>query len=105
MKASLNGVLNFSILDGWWIEGHRGGITGWAIGKPPTEETLEEETFEGDAEDLYRKLEEVILPIFYSDREAWIEMMKNALSLNSSFFSTHRMMLQYVSGAYFKKSD
>ena len=105
MKAALNGVLNFSILDGWWIEGHREGITGWGIGKPPTEETLEEETHEGDAEDLYRKLEEIILPKFYSDREAWIEMMKNALSLNSSFFSTHRMMLQYVSGAYFKKSD
>jgi starch phosphorylase len=103
MKSALNGVLNFSILDGWWIEGHREGITGWSIGTPPTEETLQEDTREGDAADLYYKLEEIILPKYYSDQNGWIEMMKNALSLNSSFFSTHRMMLQYVTSAYLKK--
>ncbi len=103
MKSALNGVLNFSILDGWWIEGHREGITGWSIGKPPTENTLDEDTREGDASDLYHKLEETILPKFYSNQNGWVEMMKNALSLNSSFFSTHRMMLQYVSSAYLKK--
>jgi starch phosphorylase len=103
MKAALNGVLNFSILDGWWIEGHREGITGWCIGKPPTDGLQTDATDEADILDLYDKLERIILSKYYKDREGWIEMMKNALSLNSSFFSTHRMMLEYVSGAYLKK--
>ncbi len=104
MKATLNGVLNFSVLDGWWIEGHREGITGWAIGPDPTEKGLSGANDEADANDLYQKLENVILRTYYGDLQLWIEMMRNALSLNGSFFSTNRMMLQYVSSAYLPKS-
>ncbi len=57
MKASHNGVMNFSVLDGWWIEGHIEGFTGWSIGPAPTETILVENTdIAVDAEDLYNKL-------------------------------------------------
>jgi starch phosphorylase len=62
MKAALNGVPNFSVLDGWWIEGHIKGTTGWSIGPPPTETSVESNNTAEDVEDLYSKLEKVILP-------------------------------------------
>jgi starch phosphorylase len=94
MKATLNGVLNFSVLDGWWIEGHIEGITGWSIGGLETENNLH-----SCVEDLYTKLEQ-IMDLFYKDRKSWIEMMKNAISLNASFFNSHRMIQQYIMNAY-----
>ena len=101
MKATLNGVLNFSVLDGWWIEGHREGITGWSIG--PRHDAADNSS-EIDARDLYEKLEKAIIHRYYNDKKMWIEMMKDALSINGSFFSTNRMMLQYISSAYLRKS-
>lgn len=65
MKAALNGVPNFSILDGWWIEGHIEGITGWAIGSETSESQGGVETDAADAEDLYAKLEHKIMPLYY----------------------------------------
>ena len=62
MKAAHNGVMNFSVLDGWWIEGHIEGYTGWSIGPSPTETKLGDGFDTRDAEDLYRKLEQVIMP-------------------------------------------
>ncbi len=103
MKATLNGVINFSVLDGWWIEGHREGITGWAIGPRPSEAGAG--TDQADVKDLYDKLEKVIVPTYYQKRDAWIHMMIDGLSLNGSFFNTNRMMLQYVSSAYLRQLD
>jgi starch phosphorylase len=94
MKAAHNGVPSFSTLDGWWIEGHIEGVTGWSIGASG------EATPEEDAPDLLRKLEEVILPIFYRNREQWINVMRHAIALNASYFNTHRMVQQYVTNAY-----
>jgi starch phosphorylase len=105
MKATLNGVINFSVLDGWWIEGHREGITGWSIGPRPSKVSPGAGSDEGDVRDLYDKLEKVIIPTYYEKRDDWIEMMVDGLSLNGSFFNTHRMMLQYVSSAYLRKLD
>jgi len=105
MKATLNGVINFSVLDGWWIEGHREGITGWSIGPRPTDVSPNMNTDEADVHDLYEKLEKIIIPLYYKDRERWIEIMLNGLSLNGSFFNTNRMMLQYVSSAYLRKLE
>ncbi len=105
MKATLNGVINFSVLDGWWIEGHREGITGWSIGPRPAKDTAPGDTDSADVRDLYDKLESVILPTYYHHREAWIGIMQNSLSLNGSFFNTNRMMLQYVSSAYLRKLE
>ncbi len=102
MKAAHNGVMNFSVLDGWWIEGHIEGLTGWSIGPGPTESTLTTSTDEADAEDLYRKLETLVIPTFYNDRGRWIWMMKSAIGKNAYYFNSHRMMRRYVTEAYIR---
>jgi starch phosphorylase len=102
MKAAHNGVLNFSILDGWWIEGHIEGFTGWSIGPSHTETKLPENMDTRDAEDLYNKLGYIIIPLFYSDRHGWIRMMQNAIGKNAYYFNTHRMMRRYVTEAYIR---
>lgn len=102
MKAAHNGVLNFSVLDGWWIEGHIEGFTGWSIGPNPTETTLVENTDTRDADDLYTKLEDTIIPMFYNDRRTWIRMMQNAIGKNAYYFNCHRMMRRYVTEAYIR---
>ena len=102
MKASLNGVPNLSVLDGWWIEGHIEGLTGWSIGEPPRGER-EERNFAEDAASLYEKLEQVILPLYYQDREQFIDVMIHSMAINGSFFNTQRMMHEYVVDAYFPR--
>jgi starch phosphorylase len=102
MKAAHNGVLNFSVLDGWWIEGHIEGFTGWSIGPSPTETRLVENYDNRDAEDLYDKLEKTILPAFYGNKLIWIRMMQNAIGKNAYYFNTHRMMRRYVTEAYIR---
>ncbi|MFA5516230.1 MAG: alpha-glucan family phosphorylase [Desulfuromonadales bacterium] len=101
MKAALNGVPNFSVLDGWWIEGHIEGVTGWSIGPPPTENAVDINHSAEDVLDLYSKLEKTILPMYYNDRPAWIRIMKNAIGKNAYYFNTHVMMRRYVTEAYF----
>lgn len=102
MKAAHNGVMNFSVLDGWWIEGHIEGYTGWSIGSTPTETSLSANHDAHDAEDLYGKLEQVIIPTFYDDRKRWVRMMQNAIGKNAYYFNTHRMMRRYVTEAYIR---
>jgi len=98
MKAAINGVLNLSVLDGWWVEAHIEGVTGWAIGNgefgPATHDT--------DAADLYGKLENVVLPLYYDDRARWIWMMKQAISKIGSHFNSTRMMRRYATEAYIR---
>ena len=101
MKAAHNGVINFSILDGWWIEGHMEGITGWSIGPKPVESTLSNINDATDAEDLYYKLENIIIPTYYHDRNQWIKIMKNSIGKVAYYFNSHRMMRRYVTEAYF----
>ena len=100
MKAAHNGVPQFGTLDGWWLEGCIENITGWAIGP---EKALEEESDdEIDRNDLYDKLENWIMPKFYSDRDNWIRTMRSCIAVNASFFNTNRMIQQYVLNAYFR---
>jgi len=94
MKAAHNGVPSFSTLDGWWVEGHIEGLTGWSIGESATADP------KGDAEALLDKLEEVIMPTFYGNREQWLDVMRHTIALNASYFNTHRMVQQYVTNAY-----
>jgi len=101
MKAAHNGVLNFSVLDGWWIEGWIEGVTGWAIGPLPEEEVSEPERRARELEDLYNKLEYVIVPMYYQRRDEWIEMMKNSIGKIAYYFNSHRMMRRYITEAYF----
>ncbi|MCB9362416.1 alpha-glucan family phosphorylase [Candidatus Woesearchaeota archaeon] len=100
MKAAVNGVPQLSILDGWWIEGHIEGTTGWSIGPHPHEHIDCDNCV--DSEDLYKKLEYNILPLFYENHEGWVDVMRHAIAINGSFFNTHRMLQQYVMNAYFK---
>jgi starch phosphorylase len=103
MKAAHNGVINFSVLDGWWIEGHIEGFTGWSIGGMPTETAVSGSSDREDASDLYDKLENLIIPIYYNtDKSLWSRMMKNAISKNAYYFNSHRMMRRYVTEAYIR---
>lgn len=97
MKACLNGVPSLSILDGWWLEGCIECVTGWAIGSIDEDQSDDSK----DAEDLYDKLERVILPMFYGDWGAWAQIMRHTIAFNSSFFNSHRMVQQYLLNAYF----
>jgi starch phosphorylase len=101
MKAALNGVPSLSILDGWWIEGCIEGITGWAIGEDARTAGQSGDR-DKDAASLYRKLENVVVPLFYRERDRFIDIMLHSIALNGSFFNTQRMLLQYVSKAYFE---
>jgi starch phosphorylase len=104
MKAALNGVPSLSVLDGWWVEGCVEGVTGWAIGvDDESNESISQDSSEYDrlhAEALYSKLSEVVIPCFYQERDRFLKIMRASISMNASFFNTHRMVIQYFIGAY-----
>jgi starch phosphorylase len=92
MKAALNGVLNFSVLDGWWPEACKHGVNGWAIGN-------EQESEEHDLESLYTTLEQEIFPT-YQDRARWVTMMEASIAMAESGFSSDRMVREYFERLY-----
>ncbi|MBA7509863.1 Glycogen phosphorylase [subsurface metagenome] len=96
MKAAHNGIPSLSILDGWWIEGCMEGFTGWSIGSASDIESVDER----NAHSLYEKLQKVIIPLFYNNRDNWVDIMRHSIAINASFFNTHRMVQQYVLDAY-----
>lgn len=100
MKAAHNGVINFSVLDGWWVEGCIEGVTGWAIGPDPKEKLEEAERRRREITQLYDKLEYLIIPKFYSNRDDWIKMMENSIGKVAYYFNSHRMMRRYATEAY-----
>ena len=97
MKAALNGVPSFSVLDGWWIEGWNDGVTGWAISDH------DDEIHETNS--LYERLEQVILPLYYGQRDAWRRIMRSTIAINGHYFNTQRMLKQYVLKAYFPEGQ
>ena len=101
MKAALNGVPSFSVLDGWWVEGHIEGVTGWSIGDGVSSEN----DSMAEAASLYEKLETVILPLYYKEPDQFAKVMRSAIALNGSFFNTQRMISQYVRNAYQRAAD
>lgn len=96
MKAAFNGVPSLSILDGWWVEGCIEGVTGWSVGDGSGE------VGQKDVMSLYDKLEQVVLPLYYENRAEWIKAMKGAITINASFFNSHRMMRRYATEAYLR---
>jgi starch phosphorylase len=103
MKAALNGVPSLSILDGWWVEGHIEGVTGWSIGESRLSAGPQTSVDNNaDVQSLYQKLESVILPLFYKDRARYLSVMQHAIAINGSFFNTQRMVQQYVTDAYLR---
>jgi len=89
MKAAVNGVLNLSVLDGWWAEAYDPAF-GWA---------LDGVSDDADAAQLYRVLEEQVLPA-YADREAWLELMKSSIALLAPRFSMQRAVIEYTERFY-----
>jgi len=104
MKAALNGVPSLSILDGWWVEGHVEGVTGWAIGADlgagadlPIGDPVVDAT---DAAELHRVLAEVVAPLYYGRPDDFVAVRRFAIALNGSFFTTQRMVAEYTARAY-----
>ncbi len=93
MKAALNGVPSLSILDGWWIEGCIEGVTGWAI-----EDGADDHE---EANSLYNKLENSVVPLYRDSPEKWARLMRTTLAFNGSYFNTNRMVYQYMRNAYY----
>ncbi len=93
MKAALNGIPNLSIYDGWWAEGCRHGINGWGIGEP------KKGNDEQDAESLYQLLEHEVIPIYYNNKEKWLNMMRASIQ-TSVDFSAARMIKEYENKFY-----
>ncbi|PYP41742.1 MAG: alpha-glucan phosphorylase [Gemmatimonadetes bacterium] len=104
MKAALNGVPQLATIDGWWEEGYDGS-NGWAIPLPPPELTDAEAQDAHDAEELYRLLEEEIVPLYYSRDErdvpvGWTDRMRNALRVAGLRFTARRMVMEYTESYY-----
>ncbi len=100
MKAAHNGVVNFSVLDGWWIEGWIEGVTGWSIGPQPEEHLTGEEARLAELDDLYNKLYYIIVPMYYERKDEWLKLMNNSIGMVAYYFNSHRMMRRYVTHAY-----
>ncbi|MDQ6748534.1 MAG: hypothetical protein M3010_10595, partial [Candidatus Dormibacteraeota bacterium] len=98
MKAGANGVLNLSVADGWWDEGYSRGI-GWNVASPASVDAPDTDD-QADAEEIYRLLEEEVIPLFYErDGEGiprrWVAMMRHSIAEVVTRFSARRMVLQY----------
>jgi starch phosphorylase len=104
MKAALNGVLNFSVLDGWWREGFN-GKNGWPIGDETEYQDYNQQD-EADSRELYDTLENEIVPLYYQSRSAdnlpneWVGRIKETIRTNGPLFSTHRMVKEYMNNLY-----
>jgi starch phosphorylase len=107
MKAAINGVLNFSVLDGWWREAYN-GHNGWSIGEDKDYESTDAQDAR-DAESLYRTLENEIIPMYY-ERDTkdvareWVARMKDTMQTVIPQFSTRRMVKEYVEKFYLQAS-
>jgi starch phosphorylase len=102
MKAAMNGVINFSVLDGWWDEGYN-GRNGWAIGGRTVSADEGAQDW-ADVQDLYRLLETEIVPAYYNREKnlplRWLELMKESMASSVWSFSTSRMLQEYVEKLY-----
>jgi starch phosphorylase len=103
MKASLNGVLNFSILDGWWPEACNHGVNGFQFGDGFEAEDWDEATAH-DLPELYRVLLEELMPTYYGDRDKWVEMMRESIQSTRDYFAVKRMLEEYYSKMYIKNA-
>ena len=99
MKAAMNGVLNLSVLDGWWPEGCQHGVNGWQMGdgyEGPEQD-------EHDRDCLYRVLQQEVMPTYYNDRIRWVQMMKASMDMAQWNFSSQRMVQDYYRLLYARR--
>lgn len=107
-KASVNGVINFSVLDGWWAEGYN-TKNGWTIGTNAEYDNYEIQDND-DSESIYMTLEKKIIPMYYNKEQNdfssnWVEMMKNSIISTGGRFSTARMLVDYTKKLYMPLCD
>ena len=108
-KASVNGVINFSVLDGWWAEGYN-QKNGWTIGDNTEYQSYEEQDI-ADSEILYNTLERKIIPLYYENKkevgvsDKWIEMFKNSIISTGGRYSTSRMVIDYTRDYYMELAN
>jgi len=107
-KVCINGIINFSVLDGWWCEGYN-GKNGWSIGDDTFYDN-EHYQDNADSESIYSTIEKHILPLFFDRNEngvpvKWVEVMKESIKTNSGLFSTHRMVQDYTNKYYVTSMD
>jgi starch phosphorylase len=99
MKAAMNGVLNLSILDGWWPEACVHGVTGWQFGDGFEHE--EEEIQDAhDLKALYKVLLEEVIPTYYENKSAWMDMMRESILQTKEPFAVKRMLEEYYELLY-----
>jgi starch phosphorylase len=99
MKASMNGVLNFSILDGWWPEACQHGVNGWQFGDGF--EHIDEKILDAhDRKALFQVLTEEVLPTYYEDQPKWKEMMQTSILSTCEEFAVLRMLEEYYARLY-----
>lgn len=101
MKAAMNGVLNLSILDGWWPEACEHGVNGWQIGGG-YESKNEKKLDDHDQKALYKVLLNEVIPTYYEDKKKWVEMMKESVRSTSTAFAMKRMLDEYYKKLYIK---
>ncbi len=104
MKAAINGTLNLSVLDGWWVEGYN-GHNGWAFGSPDGNHD-QEGADQADALAFYELMEDEVVPAYYDQDKSglstrWIKMMQESVASTLVAFSSHRMVADYANLAYF----
>lgn len=107
-KAAINGVINCSILDGWWVEGYN-GKNGWAIGDQVFYDN-EASQDNADSQSLYKIIEEEIVPLYYTRDEngipqGWISKMKESIKSLAPVYSTHRMVIDYTENMYLPSAE
>jgi starch phosphorylase len=100
MKAAMNGVLNLSTWDGWWLEGGVDRVNGWGIGKRPAWDDIAESDDSDDSKELYARLEREVMPLYYGDRDAWLQMAKASIATVGPMFNTYRMVREYLAKWY-----
>ncbi|MBC2579616.1 alpha-glucan family phosphorylase [Clostridium sp. DJ247] len=106
MKAAMNGVLNCSILDGWWPEACEDDINGWQFGDGKSVEDFStlRELDEHDCNALYHTLLNRVIPTYYNNRDKWVAMMKESIRTTKKYFAVERMLTEYYEKLYIKES-
>ncbi|MGI6114211.1 MAG: alpha-glucan family phosphorylase [Mahellales bacterium] len=104
MKAAMNGVLNFSTLDGWWAEACQHFVNGWQFGDGYSSYNVEDQD-RHDADGMYRVLMEEIIPTYYGNKEKWQEMMRASIDTTYYQFSASRMLEDYYNKMYLAQTD
>lgn len=100
MKAGMNGVLNLSVNDGWWLEGGVDGVNGWGLGRRTEWADVSGPADGEDENGLYAKLSEEVLPLYYGHRDRWTEMSKSSIAIAGGLFNSYRMTEEYVTKVY-----